>query len=171
MRSRRIERVIEDDMVDKAGWMYADLFLGLMVIFLATISFVPEIRDNSNANAGNRVSSNTIRQSTSFNFDKGLTIVINTPDVLLIETRIKSFLAGERLPLDSQIVFVKFIGGYDPINERVSDGATRALEFGLKLRADNPKLFANATNSADASPDIASGQVAVVLTFSSPLKK
>ena len=151
MKSRRIEREIEDDMVDKAGWMYADLFLGLMVIFLATISFVPEIHDNSNANAGNRVSSNTIRQSTSFNFDKGLTIVVSEPDVLLIETRIKSFLAGERLPLDSQIVFVKFIGGYDPINERISDGATRALEFGLKLRLDNPKLFVNATNSADAS--------------------
>lgn len=171
MRTRRVNSVLEDDMTEKAGWMYADLFLGLMVIFLATISFVPEIRDNSNANAGNRVSSNTIRQSTSFNFDKGLTIVVDAPDVLIIESRIKAFLAGEKLPLDSQITFVKFIGGYDPINERVADGATRALEFGMTLRAENPQLFAYATNSADASPDIPSGKVAVVLTFSSPLKK
>jgi hypothetical protein len=33
-----------EDVTEKAGWMYADLFLALMVIFLATISFVPNTR-------------------------------------------------------------------------------------------------------------------------------
>ena len=35
---------IGEDVTEKAGWMYADLFLALMVIFLATISFVPNTR-------------------------------------------------------------------------------------------------------------------------------
>jgi len=32
-----------DDLTGLAGWMYTDLLLALMVIFLATISFVPQI--------------------------------------------------------------------------------------------------------------------------------
>ena len=40
MRKRQEEGQAEDATL-LAGWMYADLLLGLMVIFLATISFVP----------------------------------------------------------------------------------------------------------------------------------
>ena len=36
----------EEDLLGLAGWMYADLFLALMVIFLATISFVPALVHN-----------------------------------------------------------------------------------------------------------------------------
>lgn len=38
---RRVEEIEAEDATLLAGWMYADLLLGLMVIFLATISFVP----------------------------------------------------------------------------------------------------------------------------------
>ena len=38
---RRAENIEAEDATLLAGWMYADLLLGLMVIFLATISFVP----------------------------------------------------------------------------------------------------------------------------------
>ena len=171
MRKRRVYESAEEDTVEKAGWMYADLFLGLMVIFLATISFVPEINDNSSANTGNRISSSSIKQSTNFNFDKGLTIVAKTTDTAMIEAKVRSFLSSERLPTNSVIIFAKFIGGYDPAIEDKSVGATHALEFGLKLRAENPKLFEHATYSADISTDIPSGQVAIVLTFSAPLKQ
>ena len=170
MRRRRVYDSTEEDTVEKAGWMYADLFLGLMVIFLATISFVPEINDNSSTNTGERISS-SIKQSTNFNFDKGLTIIAKTSDSAMIGAKVKDFLTGERLPANSVIIFAKFIGGYDPAIEDKSIGATHALEFGLKLRADNSKLFAHATYSADISTDIPSGQVAIVLTFSAPLKQ
>ena len=170
MRRRRVYDSVGEDTVEKAGWMYADLFLGLMVIFLATISFVPQTKDISVANSGNRIISTRIKQSTNFNFDKGLTIIAKSSDTAMIETKVKVFLGSERLPLDSIIIFAKFIGGYDPATEDKSVGATHALEFGLKLRAENPQLFAHATYSADISTDIPSGQVAVVLTFSAPLK-
>ena len=38
----------QEDTTAQAGWMYADLFLALMVVFLATISFVPTFNGNSN---------------------------------------------------------------------------------------------------------------------------
>ena len=42
-RARARGSEFAEDATEQAGWMYADLFLGLMVIFLATISFVPTI--------------------------------------------------------------------------------------------------------------------------------
>lgn len=171
MRSKYHERDLDDDMTEKAGWMYADLFLGLMVIFLATISFVPELRDSASTSTGNRVSSNSIRQSTNYNFDQGLTIVATAPDSVMLSEKIDKFLKDEKFPADSQVIFVKFIGGYDSEKEDSSEGDRRALEFGWKMRADNPDLFANATTSADSSPDLKSGEVAIVLTFSAPYKK
>ena len=38
-----------EDASHLAGWMYADLLLALMVIFLATISFVPNFANSSSA--------------------------------------------------------------------------------------------------------------------------
>ena len=76
MRARLHEAsTLDDDMSDKAGWMYADLFLALMVIFLATISFVPEIKAaNENSNQV-RIQSSKVKQTTNFNFDRGLTCI------------------------------------------------------------------------------------------------
>ena len=42
MARRRIG-IEEEDATSQAGWLFADSFLALMVIFLATISFVPVI--------------------------------------------------------------------------------------------------------------------------------
>ena len=32
----------DEDVSFLAGWMYADLFLAMMVVFLATVTFIPE---------------------------------------------------------------------------------------------------------------------------------
>ena len=42
MNSSQLIAPEEDDLSGLAGWMYTDLLVGLMVIFLATITFVPE---------------------------------------------------------------------------------------------------------------------------------
>ncbi len=36
-------RRVEEDATHQGGWLFADSFLALMVIFLATISFVPSL--------------------------------------------------------------------------------------------------------------------------------
>ena len=62
MRARTSEVISDDDMSDKAGWLYADLFLALMVIFLATISFVPEIRQVGEDSNSVRIQSSTMER-------------------------------------------------------------------------------------------------------------
>ena len=44
---------IGEDVTNQAGWMYADLFLGLMVVFLATVTFIPEYLGGLNESARN----------------------------------------------------------------------------------------------------------------------
>jgi len=43
MRTKNSKFDDAEDLTGLAGWMYTDLLLALMVIFLATISFVPQI--------------------------------------------------------------------------------------------------------------------------------
>ncbi len=161
----------EEDMSEKAGWMYADLFLALMVVFLATISFVPEIRaSDENANQV-RIQSSKIKQSTNFNFDRGLTLLLKTPDGKLVSSKIRSFLAEENLPSDAQVVFMKVIGGFDATPGSDSDATTRAIKYGMQLKKDNPVLFSNSTLSVDISKSVPSDRVALVLTFSGNTRK
>ena len=72
MRKRQEEGQAEDATL-LAGWMYADLLLGLMVIFLATISFVP---------IDNFVSKSLVKATykqvdKAFNFNRGLSVVLH----------------------------------------------------------------------------------------------
>ena len=166
MRARSSSNVsVDDDMSDKAGWLYADLFLALMVIFLATISFVPEIRaSDKNANEV-RIQSSEVEQTTNFNFDRGLTLLLKTPEGQTVSSQVKRFIAAEKLPNSAQVVFMKVIGGYEANTGGESAATTRAIEFGMKLKKNNVSLFGNATMSIDVSSSIPGDQVALVLTF------
>ena len=46
---RRTSIPQDEDATGMAGWMYSDLLLGLMVVFLATISFIPGSNSGQNA--------------------------------------------------------------------------------------------------------------------------
>ena len=165
MRARTSEVISDDDMSDKAGWLYADLFLALMVIFLATISFVPEIRQVGEDSNSVRIQSSTIKQSTNYNFDQGLTLLLDAPDGQLIASRITQFLADSKLPRDAEVVFMKLIGGFADNPSGESAATTRAIKYGMTLKNENPDLFGMATLSVDISKSVADGKVALVLTF------
>jgi hypothetical protein len=172
MRARLSETsALDDDMSDKAGWMYADLFLALMVIFLATISFVPEISASDESANQVRIQSSRVKQTTDFNFDRGLTLLLKSPDGQAVSSQIKQFIAGEKLPSNAQIVFMKVIGGYEANSGGDSEATTRAIKFAMKLKENNLELLGNATISIDVSTSVPSDQVALVLTFASFTKK
>ena len=46
-RTRLINRDSQDDSVDIAGWVYADLLLSLAIIFLVSISFSIPVKSGS----------------------------------------------------------------------------------------------------------------------------
>jgi len=155
----------EDDLTAQAGWMYADLFLALMVIFLATISFVPELSNNVT-----RLRSSVVQPKSAYNYDKGLSLVYSTFDGAQIVSDINNFESAEKLPKETDIIYVQVIGGYNPDTEVAGDGTLKALDFSLKLMSLDSKLFQQAATNLGSSDQIASGQVNLRLTFAAKLK-
>jgi hypothetical protein len=165
MRKRQVEGEAEDATL-LAGWMYADLLLGLMVIFLATISFVP---------IDNFVSKSLVKATykqvdKAFNFNRGLSLVYEKFDAKGLEVDIEAFKKREGLDNDSEIIFAQILGGYDPKTEDVQTGRNRALVYSFSLTQDANGLFNNASVTAGGESSLTKDQVALRLTFVSKLK-
>jgi hypothetical protein len=162
---KRIAPGHEEDATLLAGWMYADLLLGLMVIFLATISFVP---------IDNFVSKSLVKATykqvdKAFNFNRGLSLVYDKFDAKSLEADIEAFKKREGLDNDSEIIFAQILGGYDPKTENVETGRNRALVYSFSLTQDQNGLFRNASVTAGGEEGLKKDQIALRLTFVSKI--
>jgi len=163
---KRIKPGQEEDATLLAGWMYADLLLGLMVVFLATVSFVP---------IDNFVSKSLVKATykqvdKAFNFNRGLSLVYEKFDAKGLEEDIEAFKKREGLDNDSEIIFAQILGGYDPKTEDAQTGRNRALVYSFSLTQDANGLFNNASVTAGGESSLTKDQVALRLTFVSKLK-
>ena len=149
-----------------AGWMYADLLLGLMCIFLATISFVPI----DNFISSTLVKTNYKQVDRGFNFNRGLSLVYDEYNSKALSSDIQAFKDKERLSADTEIIFAQVLGGYNANIESPEAGRNRALAYSFKLGADMPDLFANAATVAGSDDSLKSTEIALRLTFVSKLK-
>ena len=164
---RRAENIEAEDATLLAGWMYADLLLGLMVIFLATISFVP---------IDNFVSKSLVKATykqvdKAFNFNRGISLIYNKFDAVALEKDINSFKKREGLDNDAEIIFAQILGGYNPKTETVDDGRTRALLYSFNLSQEQTGLFKSTSVTAGGDPSLKSGEIALRLTFVSKIKR
>lgn len=135
-----------DEVPGLAGWMYTDLLLGLMVIFLATITFVPntiaelppitviekEVKplpkvNSSEAKEENRVS--FIAEFAEFNSEQ-------------FALRIRDFRVSQGISSRSKVLEAQLIGSHIVETESPGEGISRALEFGLELEEAFPALLA-----------------------------
>ena len=164
MRSRS-KYVEAEDASPLAGWMYADLLLALMVIFLATISFVPNFASSSSS-----VTTQIKQISSGYNYNKGLSLVYSGFDSKLIEQDISQFKIKEGLPNDAEIIYAQILGGFDVKSESSDDGKLRALEFSIKLSKDNPLLFATAATNIGSNLILKPNEIALRLTFVAKIK-
>jgi len=164
MRARSSHQEAEDAS-QLAGWMYADLLLALMVIFLATISFVPNLSTSSSA-----VTTQIKQISSGYNYNRGLSLVYNGFDSKLIADDIASFKVQEGLPEDAEIIYAQILGGFDLKTESADDGKLRALEFSIKLSKDNPQLFATAATNLGSNLLLNPNEIALRLTFVAKIK-
>ena len=165
MRKRQAEGQTEDATL-LAGWMYADLLLGLMVIFLATISFVP---------IDNFVSKSLVKATykqvdKAFNFNRGLSLVYEKFDAKGLEQDIEAFKKREGLDNDAEIIFAQILGGYYQKTEDVQTGRNLALIYSFSLTKDANGLFRNASVTAGGESSLTKDQVALRLTFVSKVK-
>jgi len=164
MRARSSHQEAEDAS-HLAGWMYADLLLALMVIFLATISFVPNLANSSSA-----VTTQIKQISSGYNYNRGLSLVYNGFDSKLISQDIETFKIQEGLPPDAEIIYAQILGGFDLKTENADDGKLRALEFSIKLSRDNPQLFATAATNLGSNLVLKPNEIALRLTFVAKIK-
>jgi hypothetical protein len=136
-----------------------------MVIFLATISFVPNLSNSSSA-----VTAQIKQISSGYNYNRGLSLVYSGFDSKLITGDIANFKAKEGLPEDAEIIYAQILGGFDLKTENADDGKLRALEFSIKLSKDNPKLFATAATNLGSNLLLKPNEIALRLTFVAKIK-
>lgn len=163
MRVEEVEGEIEDITVH-AGWLYADLFLGLMVIFLATISFVPILSNPAKPQQIGGSASGLITNPFA-TVERTLVIQVSIEKSFDLVGKVKRFLASEELPLDSQIATLTVIAGYDSNAEDYSQGLSNAIALAVNLRSTYPNLFQNVSTNVDANPGIETGKAALRITF------
>lgn len=158
MRKSRTRRV-EEDATHQGGWLFADSFLALMVIFLATISFVPSL-------GGGLTGTGNIGNIAGGNYVKGLNIAYEKFDAAQIQKDIDGFIAGERLPRSSKVLFAKIVGGYNTATESENDGKFRALLFSAQINKADIAYFASAKVDLGASKLLKANQIVLRLTLS-----
>jgi hypothetical protein len=146
----------QEDATGQAGWIYTDLLLGLAVIFLATISFIPQTT---------AIGSTSSAYVYTERFDQVFQVSYSNPDEALLTSDIASFLTANDLPAESVVLSAQFIGSYDPATEKVSDAISRAVTFSTGIDQQNPGLLANAATTVDANSNLTTGKVLVRLLF------
>ena len=141
------------------GWLFADSFLALMVIFLATISFVPTLGGavSSSSNIGNVAGSNYV---------KGLNLAYEEFDAALIQKDIAAFAKNEGISANSKVLYAKIVGGYDAKVEAANKGTFRALLFSARIRASDLAQFTEAKIDLGKSEQLKPAQIVLRLTLS-----
>jgi len=153
------EEVEEEDSTHQGGWLFADSFLALMVIFLATISFVPSL-------GGGLTGTGNIGNIAGGNYVKGLNIAYESFDADQIQRDIEGFIVGERLPRSSKVLFAKIVGGFKPGSESEEDGKFRALLFSVQITKAQIAYFENAKVDLGANKLLKPNQIVLRLTLS-----
>jgi len=151
---------VGEDVTDKAGWMYADLFLALMVIFLATISFVPQFRAAPTSNVqgeGTAVASSTMGKGGQLQYD--------IFDPVKLKADIDAYKKENGLSSTSNIVYVQTIGGFDPNTQKINDGTITAVNFSLQMKNALPEYFAQAAFKIATDSGLSKNTVAVRFVF------
>jgi len=158
-RSRRnvADATTQSDTSFLAGWMYADLFLALMVVFLATISFVPSYLSGAK-NVSNSYSYVKIYQEP-------LIVVYDNFNAGQIKKDIEWFLKTRNLPNTTDVVYAQIIGGYSKTNEQSTVAIDRALRFSQLLDNANLAALSNVATSLSSSSTLDSGKIAIKFSF------
>jgi len=157
-RNSQKARRSPEDATSQGGWLFADSFLALMVIFLATISFVPAL-SNSRAPEDAIGSAN--------NYKEAFVMVFDSYDPLLLQQEIAKFIETEELPSTARVLYGEFLGGYDQATETVNDGNLRGLAFAVQVKREGIPAFRSSTINAGATPSVKPTQVLIRLTFAS----
>lgn len=142
--ARKRLRIEEEDATRQAGWLFADSFLALMVIFLATISFVPALT------SGVVMGSGSVGKIAGSNYIKGLVLTYDKFDAAAITKDVATFIKNEKLSPASEVLYAKIVGGYSA-SEGADQGTVRAIAVSVQLMKSAIAYFANTAIDLSAS--------------------
>ena len=149
----------EEDATALGGWLFADSFLALMVIFLATISFVPAL-------GGGLSGTGNIGNIAGGNYVKGLNVAYESFDAARIKSDIDAFIEAESIPRNSKVLFAKVVGGFNSGFESEDAGKFRALIFSAQIQNSGLDYFSSAKIDLGASNLLKPNQIVLRLTLS-----
>jgi hypothetical protein len=164
-RKTHVNRSPADDPSSLAGWMYADLLLALTIIFLATISFVPQFTNTVKKSGGTIVNSNlSVPDFSKAGYSQGLSITATSFDANKLMASVNSFAKMQNLGNHFEIPYARIIGGYDPTKESANYGTLNAVAFAVKLEALHWPYFKSLNTSVTSSSAVPEGYVRVEFT-------
>ncbi len=153
----------EEDATGLAGWMYADLLIGLMVIFLATITFIPTM----DGVVGNSTTGKPFFYTYSRTLeDKPLTILIEDRKIPNLEQVITEFKSANQLTPDARVAFVQIVGSYNEKLETKDAAIARALELSQQLERKYGKIFSSNSTTFTTTTSFPSNQTVIRILFS-----
>ena len=159
-----------EDVSGAAGWMFSDMLIALMVVFLATITFIPQlpIAGESNLSQGAGGTQNLSgggSYSYTERFQQEFVYTYRASEVGLVLSDIEQFLENYEIPADSVIDSAQFIAGYSQ-GESTQLAIQRAINFSLELEALAPTLFVRAATVLNTSSQLPADLITLRLTFS-----
>ena len=172
-RTRSGDVDTQDDSIDIAGWVFADLLLSLAIIFLVSISFsVPE-----RAGLGSSPEKQTSGQNEFKRADLGEQAPINLGfnfyysdfNKEKVEEDLSAYFEREGLDPQTEVIYAQIVGGFDAQSEGSDRGTLRALEFSIALKKADLEAFAKANYDLTTSSQLDPNQVALRLSFVPPL--
>ena len=157
MARKRI-RIEEEDATSQAGWLFADSFLALMVIFLATISFVPALT------TGVVMGSGSVGKIAGSNYIKGLVLTYDKYDAATIGQDIAAYIKNEKLSPTSEVMYARIVGGY-AASEGIDAGKVRAIAVSVQLKKSEMAYFENTSIDLSASDKLGKDTFILRLTL------
>ena len=153
-------QVALEDASHQAGWMFADLLLALMVIFLAAQSFVPHEASLPQF-AGLLGDSVNVRGDVKV---LKTSITLTSLDEATLINALQNYGAIAHLPDNFTIDTMVIAGGFNAATESSDRGTATALQYAAGIASYNLPYFKNSATLLAASSQVPDG--AVVLNVS-----
>lgn len=148
--------------------MFADLFLALTVIFLATVSFIPSGNTGLAAKSGNTKDSQTNNQIQ----DEDLALISNgfigkypAGSTTKFIVDLENYLEIKGISAGTSALFLEVIGNTTEYGVANDAGNLDALKFVINLRKEIPDVLVGTNTSINLNPDVKPGTVRVKITF------
>lgn len=149
-----------EDLTGLAGWMYTDLLLALMVVFLATISFIPSLEINSNEKIDNKDTYNYSKF-----LDKKFESTYSFNEIQKFITDINNFKKINNMGEDIVIGSIQIIGGYNSDIEKSGEGIQRSLKFVTNVQENNQEILKFSSTILDTSSKQDVERVKIIASF------